>query len=85
MCLPNIVLLYFHRNFFAKAIIDYPENPLHSPFALSFLSTYRSATSILKTCRESLDHLIGILLRIWPIWAQLLACGVRDYIIYHLY
>lgn len=37
-------MLFIHRSFFARALLDHPENPLRGPYATSFLATYRAAT-----------------------------------------
>ncbi len=73
---PNSVLLYIHRNFFARALLDFPTNPLRSPFAPSFLAAYRSATQLLKTLRENFDAFSYLFIRLWPIWAHALASSV---------
>jgi hypothetical protein len=41
-------MLYIHRNYFAKPMLEYPDNPLRSPFAPSFLVSYRCASIIIK-------------------------------------
>lgn len=61
-------LLYIHRNFFARAIIDFPDKPLNSVFAPSVLSTYRSASALLRLMRETYHKLTLILFRLWPTW-----------------
>lgn len=68
--------MYIHRNFFARAILDCPDDPMQSPFAVSFLATYRSATYLLGLCCEHYEALKFILLRLWPVWALLLVCAV---------
>ncbi len=73
---PNQVSLYIHRNFFARALLDFPTNPLRSPFAPSFLAAYRSATQLLKTLRENFDAFSYLFIRLWPIWAHALAASV---------
>ena len=70
-------LMYIHRNFFARAIMDFPDNPMRSPFAASFLATYRSATSLLRILRENMESIYLIALRVWQMWSLCLSCGVR--------
>ena len=72
----EVVLLYIHRNFFARALLDSPTNPLRSPFAPSFLAAYRSATQLLKVLRENFDAFSYLFIRLWPIWAHALAASV---------
>lgn len=45
----SVAMLYIHRNFFARALLDHPANPLNSPYATSFLATARCASSIIRT------------------------------------
>lgn len=70
-------LMYIHRNFFAKAVLDFPDNPMRSPFVVSFLTTYRSASAILRICRENMHAMYLTVLRIWQVWSLCLTCGVR--------
>lgn len=42
-------LLYIHKSYFARALIDYPEDPLRSPYAASFLATARCSSVIIRT------------------------------------
>ncbi|KAH8110132.1 fungal-specific transcription factor domain-containing protein [Phellopilus nigrolimitatus] len=69
-------LLFIHRNFFARAMLESPSDPLHSPFARSFLATYRSATVILAIVRVNYDRLYLVLLRVWGIWANALTSAI---------
>ncbi|KAL5507235.1 hypothetical protein ACEPAH_6691 [Sanghuangporus vaninii] len=69
-------LMYIHRNFFARAILDFPDNPMRSPFAASFLATYRSASKIIRMCREHMHVMYLTTLRVWQIWSVSLTCGV---------
>lgn len=70
-------LMYIHRNFFAKAVLDFPDNPMRSPFAKSFLATYRSASYVIRLMREHIQTVYLNILRIWHAWALSLSCGVR--------
>lgn len=69
-------LMYIHRNFFARAILDFPDNPMQSPFAASFLATYRGASAVLRICQENMEHLYLHILRVWEVWSLCLTCGV---------
>ncbi|GJE99289.1 fungal-specific transcription factor domain-containing protein [Phanerochaete sordida] len=64
----EIILLWIHRSFFAQAIIDCPSNPLRSTYAASFLASYRSSVTILKTIRNQFDKYPAICSRFWTIW-----------------
>ncbi|KAH8109667.1 hypothetical protein DFH11DRAFT_913070 [Phellopilus nigrolimitatus] len=69
-------LLHIHRNFFARAMLESPCDPLHSPFARSFLATYCSATRILEIIRNHYDRLQLVFLRVWDIWTLAVTCAV---------
>lgn len=71
------VLLCIHRNFFARAIIDYPQNPMASPFAASFIGAFEAADDVLKILYDYIDFILPVLLRIWPYWSHMLAAAVR--------
>ncbi|KAG6848803.1 hypothetical protein H0H93_013878, partial [Arthromyces matolae] len=62
------VLMYIHRSFFAQAIIEHPTNPLKSPYAPSFLASYRAATTILKSIREQFSMWPISSARFWTMW-----------------
>ncbi|OCB89593.1 hypothetical protein A7U60_g3191 [Sanghuangporus baumii] len=72
----ELTLLTIHKNFFARAMIKDPENPLRSPFAPSFLAAYACSIKLLRNVRMCFEHLPGILIRLWPIWTHCLTSGV---------
>ncbi len=65
-----VVLLYLHRSFFAHAVLDHPVNPLKSPFAPSFLATYRCASGIIKASLNHFDRFPELCGRWWGIWTH---------------
>ncbi|KAL5487656.1 hypothetical protein ACEPAI_5764 [Sanghuangporus weigelae] len=69
-------LLLLHRNFFLRALVENPTDPMQSHFAPSFLATYRSATMILRGLRGLMDECGHFVVRIWPIWAHALSASV---------
>jgi hypothetical protein len=71
------VLLFLHRNFFARAMIKFPDNPLRSPFSPSFLAAYSSSIKFLRTVRACFRHNARLLLGHWPVWVHALTSGVR--------
>lgn len=73
------VLLCIHRNFFARAIIDYPQNPMASPFAASFVGAFEAADDVLKILYDHIDFILPVLLRIYPYWSHMLAAAVRTH------
>lgn len=68
MDLRYTVLMYIHRSFFAKAIIEYPVNPLRSPYAASFLAAYRASSTILKSTKEQFEIWPNSCSRFFPMW-----------------
>ncbi|KAG6829926.1 hypothetical protein H0H87_009784 [Tephrocybe sp. NHM501043] len=50
------------------AIIEYPTNPLKSPYAPSFLAAYRAASTILKSVREQFGIWPNSCARFWTMW-----------------
>lgn len=70
------VLLFIHRNFFIKALLENPDNPLKSRFASSFLAAYSSAITTLKLIRRDFSCSNHLLIRQWILWVLALASGV---------
>ncbi|KAL5507849.1 hypothetical protein ACEPAH_5467 [Sanghuangporus vaninii] len=69
-------LLLLHRNFFVRALIENPSDPTRSRFAPSFLSTYRTASTILRTVGALVNDRPNIIARVWPFWAHALSASV---------
>ncbi|GLB35345.1 putative fungal specific transcription factor [Lyophyllum shimeji] len=61
----TVTMLYLHRSFFAQAMLDYPSNPLLSPFAPSFLTAYRCASIIIKASAHQFDRCAEMAMRVW--------------------
>lgn len=60
-----LAMLYLHRSYFAQSILDFPSNPLLSPFAPSFLTVYRSASVIIKAAAHQFDRSSDAATRVW--------------------
>jgi hypothetical protein len=71
-----VVLMYIHRSFFAQAIIEYPVNPLKSPYAPSFLAAYRASSTILKSIREQFNMWPNSCSRFWTMWTFAFSAAV---------
>lgn len=69
-------MLYIHRSFFAQAVLDFPSNPLRSPFAPSFLAAYRCASAIIKTTAINFQKYPELFARFWSMWNHLLSAAV---------
>ncbi|KAJ6573486.1 hypothetical protein DFH09DRAFT_916018 [Mycena vulgaris] len=61
----TVTMVYLHRSFFAQAMLDFPTNPLRSPFATSFLTAYRSASVIIKATAYQFDRCAEMAMRVW--------------------
>ncbi|KAK7063782.1 hypothetical protein R3P38DRAFT_2820319 [Favolaschia claudopus] len=71
-----VTMLYLHRSFFAQAMLDFPTNPLRSPFATSFLTAYRSASVIIKTTAYQFDRNAEMAMRVWFFLHQMFSAAV---------
>jgi hypothetical protein len=72
----SIALLYIHRSFFTRVMIESPNNPLDSPYASSVLATFRCAVTLLqivKTCYHKHPVLVS---RFALPWTYLLTSAV---------
>ena len=80
--LPNVftAMLYIHRSFFAQALLDFPANPLRSPFAPSFLAAYRCASVTIKTTALNFQMYPELFTRWWAIWSHLLSAAVCNWL-----
>lgn len=58
-------MLYLHRSFFAQAVLDYPANPLLSPFAPSFLTAYRCASVVIRAAAHQFERCAPLAMRLW--------------------
>ncbi|KAJ7144463.1 fungal-specific transcription factor domain-containing protein [Mycena epipterygia] len=67
-----LMMVYMHRSSFVQALKDRPENPLDSPYAASFLASYRGASDIIKADMRSFALFPQEFHRWWPIWKSLL-------------
>ncbi|TDL15896.1 hypothetical protein BD410DRAFT_795947 [Rickenella mellea] len=72
----EIALLYIHRNFFAQAVINSPDDPHRSPYAPSYLAAYHSATRLLTGLRAHFDWFPSLLSLYWPLWAHSITATV---------
>ncbi|KAK0210193.1 fungal-specific transcription factor domain-containing protein, partial [Desarmillaria ectypa] len=61
----TVTMLYLHRSYFAQAILDFPSNPLLSPFAPSFLTAYRSASVVIKAAAHQFDRSADVVTGVW--------------------
>ncbi|KAJ7837426.1 fungal-specific transcription factor domain-containing protein [Mycena olivaceomarginata] len=71
-----VTMIYLHRSFFAQAMLDFPTNPLRSPFATSFLTAYRSASVIIKGTAYQFDRNAEMAMRVWFLLHQTFSAAV---------
>ncbi|KAH8113174.1 hypothetical protein DFH11DRAFT_1511062 [Phellopilus nigrolimitatus] len=75
--LKDMALQFLHRNFFARALLENPANPMQSAFAPSFIAAFNSAYSLLHVIREHFDVISHVMLRYWSAWTHsLTACVI---------
>lgn len=72
----EIVLMYIHRGYFAKALLENPVDPLLGQYAHSYLSAYRAALSLLKVVREHYASFPNIVSRFWTFWSHAFSATV---------
>ncbi|KAI5121634.1 hypothetical protein M0805_001163 [Coniferiporia weirii] len=64
------LLMYIHRGYFAKALLEHPQDPLQSPYSHSYLSAHRAALSMLKVVREHFILFPNLVSRFWSFWSH---------------
>ncbi|TDL25161.1 hypothetical protein BD410DRAFT_765770 [Rickenella mellea] len=65
---PQWLLIHVNRSYFAKALMEYPDDPTKSPFSASLLTTYRSALSIVKLVKDQSGVCHNYFIRITTLW-----------------
>ncbi|EJD06233.1 uncharacterized protein FOMMEDRAFT_119797 [Fomitiporia mediterranea MF3/22] len=75
LCYKSSLLLYLHRNFFAKAISESPDNPRRPPYGISFMAAFSNAVSILEVMHQERAVISPWITRFWSIIAHALECG----------
>ncbi|KZP18367.1 hypothetical protein FIBSPDRAFT_745533 [Athelia psychrophila] len=69
-------MVFIHRSFFAQALLDHPESPLRSPYATSFLATYRAASFVISSTAKYIERYPELFLRHWVVWTQLFSAAI---------
>ncbi|KAI5997755.1 hypothetical protein EDC04DRAFT_2584973 [Pisolithus marmoratus] len=59
-----------------EAIIEYPTNPLQSPYTPSFLASYRASLTILRTIRLQYDLHPKLTAGLWRIWTYAFSAAI---------
>ena len=69
--------MQLHRNYFARALLDHPMDPMKSPYAHSYTTSYEGALRLLKILRDYEDFGVGQLMaRFWILWSHMLTASV---------
>ncbi|KZP26800.1 hypothetical protein FIBSPDRAFT_1003224 [Athelia psychrophila] len=71
-----ITMLYLHKNFFARALLDHPTDPLASPYATSFLAAARSASSLIKSAATHIKRFPDLCMRWLNLWIHLFSAAM---------
>lgn len=70
-------MVYIHRTFYAQALLDYPENPLGSPYAPSFLAANRCASVLIRAFLHTYERCPDLAGRFWGVWTHAFSSAVR--------
>ncbi|KAF5352033.1 hypothetical protein D9758_009454 [Tetrapyrgos nigripes] len=65
----SLMLMYLHRAYFTQAMMEYPSNPLLSPYRKSVIAAYQSACFILEDTRNQFSKKPHLCARVWRIWS----------------
>ncbi|KZS94505.1 hypothetical protein SISNIDRAFT_46734 [Sistotremastrum niveocremeum HHB9708] len=68
--LVQAILLYLHRVFFARAITEFPNDPLGCPFGHSVISAYETSCAIVSGTRLTLGMISEGIHRYWFFYAH---------------
>ncbi|EGN96944.1 hypothetical protein SERLA73DRAFT_185195 [Serpula lacrymans var. lacrymans S7.3] len=71
-----ITMLYLHRSFFAQALLDYPSNPLASPFGPSLLTAYRCSSIIIRAHVHQFQRCPELVMRAWTLLTHTFSAAV---------
>ncbi|KAF7975557.1 hypothetical protein HWV62_9243 [Athelia sp. TMB] len=72
----SITLLYIHKSYFARALIEEPANPLRSPYATSFLAAARCSSAVIRISSGHITTYPKLCMRWWTLWAHLFSAAV---------
>ncbi|TFK50848.1 hypothetical protein OE88DRAFT_1747439 [Heliocybe sulcata] len=70
------VRMYIHRPFFAKAFLDHSADPIHSPYGVSVMTTYRTALLILKSLTHFLQRAPVLCQRFFFVWLHAFSAAI---------
>ncbi|KAF9476036.1 hypothetical protein BDN70DRAFT_812955 [Pholiota conissans] len=72
----QLMLLFLHRAYFAQAITEYSEQPLHSPYGRSVTAAYSSACVVLEDTKAQFSKKPLLCARIWRMWTFAFSAAV---------
>lgn len=76
LTLLTVALALLHRYFFARAYLESGPDPTAHKLGPSFLAAYRAAVATLRGGRESTYEFQHIIIRVWPVWSNMLSNAV---------
>ncbi|TDL25159.1 hypothetical protein BD410DRAFT_743893 [Rickenella mellea] len=62
------LLIHVNRSYFARALMEFPLDPMKSPFASSLLTSYRSALTIVKVIKDQFGVCQSYFIRNKGLW-----------------
>ncbi|KZP02176.1 hypothetical protein FIBSPDRAFT_1056026 [Athelia psychrophila] len=71
----SVTMLFIHKTYFARALINHPANPLRSPYAASFLAATRCASAVIRSSAQYIKE-TEYYTRWWTMWAQLFSAAM---------
>ncbi|KAF7975554.1 hypothetical protein HWV62_43752 [Athelia sp. TMB] len=71
-----IVLLFLHKNYFARALIDYPADPLRSPYATSFSVAARCSSAVIQSSSGHIRRFPELCMRSFTLWSTLFSAAM---------
>ncbi|KAH6916233.1 fungal-specific transcription factor domain-containing protein, partial [Coprinopsis sp. MPI-PUGE-AT-0042] len=69
LCTRESNLLYIHRSYFAQALRQQPDSPLHHRYAASVMATYRAATRLITSLRALYELYPRPTSYVWFFWS----------------
>ncbi|TDL18166.1 hypothetical protein BD410DRAFT_793469 [Rickenella mellea] len=72
----HTTFIELHRNYFAKALLECPKDPLSSQYSSSFLSTYRASMAVIRNLREHYNVCPDFLVRVLVAWIHVFSALV---------
>ncbi|KAF7985883.1 hypothetical protein HWV62_43760 [Athelia sp. TMB] len=72
----SVTMVYLHKSYFARALLDHPTNPLCSPYATSFLAVARCSSAVIQNGSHYTQKFPEICMRWDALWNQLFSAAM---------